>query len=507
MKATSPLPSPPTTTGNDASSDNEATKNHPTEHHQKKQGGKKRKQKNRKQQFAGIEELEIERYDKLFYQAQKQLKSKVKQIKTFLVQKEIRRQKQKQEKQKKETDEASNAVVESMKKIDIDVVTQQALRRLGLYHCNPRLKYDEEQQQQENKEEEDEGNPDSDDGDSHSGSSGADKKEEEQNDVKDRKNMPTKGKKKHSPHGKDSPLVIPPTLIGSTNEENDPTIRYLSSILDHKKFVECMEEWNMKVTQHRRFCMQMEERERRRSNPSLFGPDSKSRKKRKKSHQQQKTTSMFSSNITATGVTAIKDSVNEQPTALFGRLGGGDNNDSDGGFSGNDGDGAENSFSVYGPGANLTDGDVFGGVSQPPQRKNRKGQRARRAKAAAIEAKKQGKSGREYYYESLNWRPKKQQQQQQQEVSDDQYQHQQYQSYDSGRMGSARGDNKNSQKKYDFGKEDMFSSSRSGSGAPPAAAAVAPAVVDPASAHPSWAAKQSQKTGIVAFKGTKITFD
>jgi len=66
----------------------------------------------------------------LLYTSQKQIYKQVKQVKTFLLQKEIRSNNSKSKETK----------VNSIKGLDLTVVTQQAIRQLGLYHCDPRYK-------------------------------------------------------------------------------------------------------------------------------------------------------------------------------------------------------------------------------------------------------------------------------------------------------------------------------------------------------------------------------
>lgn len=100
--------------------------------------------------------------------------------------------------------------------------------------------------------------------------------------------------------------------------------------------------------------------------------------------------------------------------------------------------------------------------------KNRPGQRARKAKAMAIQAKKEGRD-----YVSVNWREKK-------------------------------------PRPKDDG--DKFQNKKTGGSKPQPAQAAEIAAMgkswkEEGKEHPSWAASQSQKAGIVAFQGKKITFD
>jgi hypothetical protein len=111
----------------------------------------------------------------------------------------------------------------------------------------------------------------------------------------------------------------------------------------------------------------------------------------------------------------------------------------------------------YGPGGN---DDLV------TSKQNRMGQRARRAKALAKQAKKEGRT----WDKSINWRPKKEQ--------------------------------------VDDAAELLESTSTKPSiTSAPRIAEMGKVWKEEGQAHPSWAARASEKTGIVAFQGTKITFD
>ena len=143
----------------------------------------------------------------------------------------------------------------------------------------------------------------------------------------------------------------------------------------------------------------------------------------------------------------------------------------------------EISMSPYGPGAYMEDEVMV-------VKKNRKGQRARRAKAMAIQAKKEGKA-----YQSLNWRSNEEKTKKRKLEQEDRHQNQKSdeQSSENHPSWSAKREQPSGivefkGTKITFGEDNDT-----------------PAV-QKEEQHPSWAAKQSQKTGIVAFKGTKITF-
>ena len=113
----------------------------------------------------------------------------------------------------------------------------------------------------------------------------------------------------------------------------------------------------------------------------------------------------------------------------------------------------------YGPGGNEDSAVV---------KQNRMGQRARRAKALAKQAKKEGKA----WSKSINWRPKKEQL--------DEQEHQQPQKSNTTKPTSTSA---------------------------PRIAEMGKVWKEEGQAHPSWAARASEKTGIVAFAGKRITFD
>ena len=101
-------------------------------------------------------------------------------------------------------------------------------------------------------------------------------------------------------------------------------------------------------------------------------------------------------------------------------------------------------------------------------KQNRMGQRARRAKALAKQAKKEGKT----WSKSINWRPKK-------DLVDEGEQQQ----------------------------PQIPNTTKPSSTSAPRIAEMGKVWKEEGQAHPSWAARASEKTGIVAFAGKRITFD
>eukprot|EP00980_Cylindrotheca_fusiformis_P010991 scaffold2526_cov131-Cylindrotheca_fusiformis.AAC.7 len=211
-----------------------------------------------------------ERFNRLLYQATKELTREAKRCRTFLLQKSIR-------KMKKRSDSDSHEVLQSVKHVPLEEVVQQGIRQLGLLHANPDPEADYRQ-----------------------------------------------------------PKRLHPELKDQ-----------VESILTHRRFQAILEEWHRKVTDYRRWAMQLDEWSEYRTQPA------KGSRSKKKSNPQ----------------TQLR-----RKSLFFGL----DTNSEDG-------------ESPYGPGAFMEE--------VPVERKNRKGQRARRAKAIAIQAKNEGRK-----YESLNWR-------------------------------------------------------------------------------------------------------
>jgi hypothetical protein len=234
-----------------------------------------------------------------------------------------------------------------------------------------------------------------------------------------------------------------------SKEESD----LMERMLRHKRLVTAVEAWNEKVTEYRRWFLRRKDSV---SNIPNFVSNnglpivgiSKSQKKKLKKLQQQK-----------------KDEKDDPTGGLFVSLGGDQAEEDD--------MEDEEVHYPYGPGsAMVLDGTL--------RKKNRPGQRSRKAKALAIQAKKEGR----VWDSSVNWRPKKQRE-------------------DDGEgdgNGGDRNDNRNHKnsntrdvkpKKVDSAKIAEMGKTWKEEG----------------KSHPSWAARSSEKTGIVAFAGKKITFD
>ena len=217
----------------------------------------------------------------------------------------------------------------------------------------------------------------------------------------------------------------------------------VAQLLQQTRFQSIMEEWNQKVTEYRRWCMKFEQ-----------GPPGSTKSKQRKKRKQQQSLQR------------------QEVTSMFCSLGGDDDDEQDG---------DENAMSAYGPAAGAGDYDGYHDDYgyEAPKKKNRKGQRARRAKAMAIQAKKEGRKR----YQSLNWRSKEEKEKKQQEQNDLGSNYEPAFKREEKKRNSRFNDNSKSSSLHSRGEK-----------------------ADAAAAHPSWAAKQQQKSGIVAFQGTKITF-
>lgn len=393
---------------------------------------RKRRQRSNSEDDRELLEVQKERYDRLIYTARKNLHKTAKQIRTFLLQKEIRKRSVK-------SDDKAATGLDAKKSLDLDVITSQAIRQLGLYHCDPRFKITTEEVTPED--------------------SPSDAEEPKVEKVKAGKekngNKKKKGPKKNIKKDDNTPPVIPALL-----SSDDPQKPLVDAVLAHKRFSKSLEEWNEKVTEYRRWCMKLEQR----NNPNPFDDDFAPSKRSKKNKNKQKK-----------GATGIADAglqaTVENESSLFCTLGGGipetvDNEEF-------------NKYSKYGPGSD------FGEL---PKRKNRKGQRQRRAKAMAIEAKKQGRS--HVYSQSANWREPKPK-----EGNDE------TNDWDR-RKSRGRGRETNRNQRPLQNQDRDYSSSQQ----PKDQQHEHHRNHTEEKQHPSWAAKHAQSTGIVAFEGTKITF-
>jgi BUD22 len=360
--------------------------------------------------------LKMDRYSKLFHQAQKQLTKQAKQVRTFLVQRQIRKLKNNDKNSSiiinnnnnnttttaaridpqepiQQDQHHQHPSLQPLKDLSLDLVIQQAMRQLGLIQANP--------------------NPDA------AGTTDCAQRQK-QVQVLDRSSS-----------------------VG----------QLVSKILDHKSFQQALEEWNEKVAEFRRFCLQLDEK----NDPLLMATGTPAKRKKGQQRPATKTTSLR----------APSSSHQQQPTSFFcSSLNDTMLPDDEGQPTGNG-----SKLEHYGPAA--TSDDFNNNNNNIPIKKNRQGQRARKAKALAIQAKKDGM--KKQYYQSLNWREEK---------------------------TAKTSDKHKKQQRPQRHTEDAV---RKTAAALPAAAAATSE--DLSKNHPSWAAKQQQKPTIVAFQGKKITFD
>jgi len=229
-------------------------------------------------------------------------------------------------------------------------------------------------------------------------------------------------------------------------EESKQDKELCERMLKHKRLVATMDTWNEKVTEYRRWLMRREDSVNR--VPDFMATEPIPSKKKKKKQGKN--------------ATANKSNVPNETGGMFVTLSGaqGDENNEENPAVGG-------RYSQYGPG--VEGYDEYADIVK--QKKNRAGQRQRKAKALAIQAKKEGK----VWDSSMNWREKKA------TKSNDEQQ------------AEARNQNDNSQKPVKAKAAEIASMGKEWK--------------DEGKAHPSWAAKQTQKAGIVAFAGKKITFD
>ena len=393
---------------NDNNDDNQMLS--PSSRRKTKRGGQKRKleDKSKKDPIEDRHQTwRQERYDKLLYNARKDITKVSKQVRAFECQKCIRRiqqEKQPHDEKTKELLDNHDTTIDNTpppttttskvqkweqqllawKSLPLENVVHQAIRQLGLFHLNPSLNV-----QQQHKE------------------------------------------------------TIPTTPPPSKDME-----ALIQEAINHKKLRTCLEGWNEKVTDYRRWCLRLSEKYR----PDPFVSESSHQPSQRSKKTKGSTRRLTKDNITTIGNTHV---------SAFVSLGVGDDDN-------NGHDEQAHPLSSYGPAA--AEWETMNGNDHI--KRNRKGQRQRKAKAMALRAQKEGRKE----YESLNWRSKRDKNSKKDTTGMD----------NPTRSFSAT---------VTMEKKDSSSSKRE----------------DASSAleHPSWVAKkqQSQLNGkIVPFQGTKITF-
>jgi septum formation inhibitor MinC len=425
-----------------------------------------------------------ERYDKLLYETRKALTKQIKQTKTFVCQRLIRKLKQQekdeqpQQQSNKKQEPQDNTTFTAAKKnksnpatkedqlqaykaIDIDSLVQEALRRLGITSLNPSWQVLLE-----------------------ASTSTSKPSEPSVKEVNEEEAPP--------PTATTTKTTDTATTIVTTTTTTNNNAAIVQIILQHQKMEACLESLNDKVTEYRRWCLHRDELASGAELTTAANSKNNNNKKQKK---------------TLTNAKVRHDASLLTNSSVFCHLGGGndddddaDDNTNDENGAGDDSDNDEYHQSPYGPGGDL-DGDLV-------KKRNRKGQRARRAKAQALQAKKNGRR-----YESSNWRQSQQQQQEQQPPSETTANHYSRQSSSQERpVRSKPSFSTSSQKVYPavdshpkHSAYPSFANNKRQHQQP--AAPRQQETKDAAQHHPSWAAKQAQSTGIVVFQGTKITFD
>jgi len=305
--------------------------------------------------------------------------------------------------------------------------------------------------------------------------------------------------KKNNNNNSDEPIEIPLPLT-----QDDPQKIIVDSILTHKRFSKVLEEWNEKVTEYRRWCMKLEQRNGR-MNP--FGEDaivvSSKRSKKNKNKNNKKAEERKRMHDNQGGLQGIVDNESSLFCTLGGNVGGDDDDDGDDDRMEEDGMMAASSgggkYDKYGPAG--VDGFV------PLKKKNRQGQRGRRAKALAIEAKKRGDKSRGTYqqnqYTSTNWREPKIR------TENDDRDNTGGGGRKIGSKVGSRGRGKEQKRNNDTSTNTstrrQYNTTDTSGGRNDTTNSNQPDATNEQQ-HPSWAAKQSQSTGIVAFQGKKITF-
>lgn len=260
--------------------------------------------------------------------------------------------------------------------------------------------------------------------------------------------------------------------------EESFTVELIESLLRHKRLSSAMDTLNDKVTEYRRWVMRREEYLSRDgtefAKPESIGSHRSKKMKRKKGESRDGTAG-WHARWGSSGKWSRGQGVG---SARDGHLDMAGHGDASGLFIGSlsgaaafDGDGREGAgASHYGP-AEGSD-DEYSSLVKP--KKNRPGQRARKAKAMAIEARKAGR----VWDSSINWREKK-------KVKDP-----------------------SEEPNINLSASGLLSDVTVGSAQ---IATMGKKWKEEGQAHPSWAAKQSQKAksglGIVEFAGKKITFD
>lgn len=287
----------------------------------------------------GWEVEQSSRYNRLVHTCTKDLHKQAKVVKSFECQKIVRSLKKDDGGNNKKEEER----LRKMKAFDLNILVQEALRRLGIPNLQPQLVTTSTQPSATERQK-----PDSNEVNKTSSSQTTTQSQQEKN-------------VKEEDH--EANVVADEVLL-----TGDETTKLTEKMLQHKRMQAAIDQWNDKVTDYRRWLL-------RKTDSDLHSSSDGKRQQPKKKQSTGATTRSVGKDIIA----------GHGP--LFVQLGGGDMED-DGGADDAD------PYAHYGPGSAL---------DEDGSKKNRPGQRARKAKALAMEARKQGKT----WDSSINWRQKK----------------------------------------------------------------------------------------------------
>ncbi len=285
-----------------------------------------------------------DRYNRLVHACTKDLHKQAKVVKSFECQKIVRSLKKDGGGKNKKEEER----LRKMKAFDLNIMVQEALRRLGIPNLQPQLVTTSTQP------------------------SATERQESDSNEVNKTTRSQTttqsqqeKNVKEEDSNSEDHDATVADEVL-LTGEE---TTKLTEKLLQHKRMQAAIDQWNDKVTDYRRWLLRKTESD----------PHSSSDGKRQQPKKKQ-----------STGATtrSVGKDVIAGHGPLFVQLGGGGDLEDDGGADDAD------PYAHYGPGSAL---------DEDGSKKNRPGQRARKAKALAMEARKQAKT----WDSSINWRQKK----------------------------------------------------------------------------------------------------
>jgi hypothetical protein len=459
----------------DATKDEVATSNNIQQPQPSKKGKKRKRAKQSPEELYQLESTD--RYNKLHHACSKHLHREAKVVKSFECQKIVRSIKAASDalnieddtkdspgdvgedaatKTKKNASSKAQKRVQTLqekldrtKNMDLDVLVQVGLKRLGVLTLDPRS--------------------------------------EEEKDATTVSAKPKKWKKKSQQQQK-AKSNDAETDIASTQSEDPFYQSLMETMLRHKRLSTALDQLNEKVTEYRQWTMRREQLLNGEGDFMMEETGGGGGKKKKKKKGAATATSGNDTMVVAGGYNTRKRGLDlgghEGASGLFiGSLSGmamggfGEEGDEDGEY----GEDEEN----Y-------------GYHEEEKKKNRPGQRARRAKAMAIEAKKAGRT----WDSSINWREKKDRD----DVGDD---NNQYGRGHRGKTSSTHDQHKSNNKKGRSRHEGNSEDGAPPTGKPKEAiASMGKTWKEEGNAHPSWAAAAAKKSeGIKEFQGTKITFD